>query len=411
MKAVGSNEFISQYEESEVTSMGAKRDYYEVLGISRSADKDAIKKAYRKMAKKYHPDSNAGNPDAEEKFKEVTEAYNVLSDPEKKKLYDQFGHAGMGGAAGNGGPFGGFGGGMSMDDIFSMFGDIFGGHGGGGFGGFSGFGGGGGQQQRRYRGSDLRVKVKLTLKEISTGVEKKFKLKKYVPCTHCHGTGAEGNGGSETCPTCKGSGSVIRNQQTILGTMQTRTTCPTCNGEGKIIKNKCKECSGDGIVYGEEVVTVKIPAGVAEGMQLSMSGKGNAGKHNGVPGDLLILVEEEPHESLLRDENDLVYNLLLSFPAAALGGAVEIPTIDGKVKVKIDAGTQPGKVLRLRGKGLPSVNGYGTGDLLVNVSVYVPEALTKEEKSTLEKLDTSDNFKPNTSVKEKIFKKFKSFFD
>ena len=325
-------------------------------------------------------------------------------------------HAGVSGAAGNGGPFGGFGGeGMSMDDIFSMFGDIFGGRGGGfsgGFGGFSGFGGGGGgSQQRRYRGSDLRVKVKMTLKEISTGVEKKFKLKKYVPCNHCHGTGAEGDGGSEICPTCKGSGSVIRNQQTILGTMQTRTTCPTCNGEGKIIKNKCKECGGDGIVYGEEVVTVKIPAGVAEGMQLSMGGKGNAGKHNGVPGDLLILVEEEPHPDLIRDENDLIYNLLLSFPTAALGGAVEIPTIDGKVKVKIDSGTQPGKVLRLRGKGLPNVNGYGTGDLLVNISIYVPEALNKEEKSTLEKMEASDNFKPSTSVKEKIFKKFKSFFD
>ena len=224
-------------------------------------------------------------------------------------------------------------------------------------------------------------------------------------------TGAEGDGGSETCPTCKGSGSVIRNQQTILGTMQTRVTCSTCGGEGKIIKNKCKKCGGDGIIYGEEVVSVKIPAGVAEGMQLSMGGKGNAGKHNGVAGDLLILVEEEPHQDLIRDENDLIYNLLLSFPTAALGGAVEIPTIDGKVKVKIDSGTQPGKVLRLRGKGLPNVNGYGTGDLLVNISIYVPEALNKEEKSTLEKMEASDNFKPNTSVKEKIFKKFKSFFD
>ena len=283
-----------------------KRDYYEVLEVTKTATAEEIKKAYRKKAIQYHPDKNPGDKEAEEKFKEAAEAYDVLSNEDKRARYDQFGHAGMGGAAGNGGPFGGFGGGMSMDDIFSMFGDIFGGHGGGGFGGFSGFGGGGGQQQRRYRGSDLRVKVKLTLKEISTGVEKKFKLKKYVPCTHCHGTGAEGNGGSETCPTCKGSGSVIRNQQTILGTMQTRTTCPTCNGEGKIIKNKCKECSGDGIVYGEEVVTVKIPAGVAEGMQLSMSGKGNAGKHNGVPGDLLILVEEEPHESLLQPWEELL---------------------------------------------------------------------------------------------------------
>ena len=393
----------------------AKRDYYEILGVSRDADDATLKKAYRALAKKYHPDMNKDNPSAEEKFKEVTEAYNILSDKEKRKLYDQFGHAGVSGAAGNGGPFGGFGGeGMSMDDIFSMFGDIFGGRGGGfggGFGGFSGFGGGGGSQQRRYRGSDLRVKVKLTLKEISTGVEKKFKLKKYVPCDQCHGTGAEGDGGSETCPTCKGSGSVIRNQQTILGTMQTRVTCSTCGGEGKIIKNKCKKCGGDGIVYGEEVVSVNIPAGVAEGMQLSMGGKGNAGKHNGVAGDLLILVEEEPHQDLIRDENDLIYNLLLSFPTAALGGAVEIPTIDGKVKVKIDSGTQPGKVLRLRGKGLPNVNGYGTGDLLVNISIYVPEALNKEEKNTLEKMEASDNFKPNTSVKEKIFKKFKSFFD
>ena len=392
----------------------AKRDYYEVLGVEKSATADQIKKAYRKKAIQFHPDKNPGNKEAEEHFKEAAEAYDVLSNDDKRARYDQFGHAGMSGAAGNGGPFGGgFGGGagMSMDDIFSMFGDIFGGHSGGGFGGFGGFGGGGGQQQRRFRGSDLRVKVKLNLKEISTGVEKKFKLKKYVSCSHCHGTGAEGNAGSETCPTCKGSGSVIRNQQTILGTMQTRVSCPTCGGEGKIIKEKCKVCSGEGIMYGEEVVTVNIPAGVAEGMQLSMGGKGNAGKHNGVPGDLLIQVEEEQHPDLVRDENDLIYNLLLSFPTAALGGAVEIPTIDSKVKVKIEAGTQPGKVLRLRGKGLPSVNGYGTGDLLVNVSIYVPEALSKDERSLLEKMEISENFKPNSSVKEKIFKKFKSFFD
>lgn len=390
--------------------MAEKRDYYEVLEVTKTATVEEIKKAYRKKAIQYHPDKNPGDKEAEEKFKEAAEAYDVLSNPDKRARYDQFGHAGMGGAAGNGGPFGGFGGGMSMDDIFSMFGDIFGGHG-GGFSGFGGGFGGGSAQQRRFRGSDLRVKVKLTLKEISTGVEKKFKLKKYVPCSHCHGTGAEGDSGSETCPTCKGSGSVIRNQQTILGTMQTRTTCSTCNGEGKIIKNKCKVCGGEGIEYGEEVVTVKIPAGVAEGMQLSMSGKGNAGKHNGVPGDLLILVEEEAHPDLVRDENDLIYNLLLSFPTAALGGNAEIPTVDGKVKVKIEPGTQPGKVLRLRGKGLPSVNGYGTGDLLVNVSVYVPESLSKEEKKILEDLEESKNFKPSDSIKEKIFRKFKSFFD
>ncbi|MDR1003910.1 MAG: molecular chaperone DnaJ [Prevotellaceae bacterium] len=389
-----------------------KRDYYEVLGVNKNATADEIKKAYRQKAIQYHPDKNPGNKEAEEKFKEAAEAYDVLSNPDKRARYDQFGHAGMGGAAGNGGPFGGFGegGGMSMDDIFSMFGDIFGGH--RGFGGFGGgFGGGASTQRPRYRGSDLRVKVRLTLKEVATGVEKKFKLKKYVPCTHCHGTGAEGSGGEETCPTCKGSGSVIRNQQTILGTMQTRTTCSTCGGEGKIIKNKCKECGGEGIVYGEEIVTVNIPKGVGENMQLSMNGKGNAGKHNGVPGDLLILVEEEPDKDLIRDDNDLIYNLLLSVPTAALGGAVEIPTVDGKVKVKIDPGTQPGKVLRLRGKGLPGVNSYGTGDLLVNVSVYIPETLSRDEKKALEEMERSENFKPNNSIKEKIFKKFKSMFD
>ena len=391
-----------------------KRDYYEVLEVEKTASVEEIKKAYRKTAIQYHPDKNPGDKVAEEKFKEAAEAYDVLSNADKRARYDQFGHAGMSGAAGNGGPFGGFSEGMSMDDIFSMFGDIFGGRGGGFGGGFSGFGGGfgsGSSQRPRFRGSDLRVKVKLNLKEISTGVEKKFKLKKYVACDHCHGSGAEGNGGSETCSTCKGSGTVIRNQQTILGTMQTRATCPTCGGEGKIIKNKCKVCAGEGIVYGEEVVSVNIPKGVMEGMQLSMGGKGNAGKHNGVPGDLLILVEEEQDKELIRDENDLIYNLLLSFPTAALGGAVEIPTIDGKVKVKIESGTQPGKVLRLRGKGLPSVNGYGTGDLLVNVSVYVPETLNKDEKKALEEMESSDNFKPNTSIKEKIFKKFKSLFD
>lgn len=383
-----------------------KRDYYEVLGVEKTATADEIKKAYRKKALQYHPDKNPGDKEAEEKFKEAAEAYDVLSNPDKRARYDQFGHAGMSGAAGGGSPFGGWSGGMSMDDIFSMFGDIFGGHN-TGFGGF----GGGQAQQRRYRGSDLRVKVRLNLKEVSTGVEKKFRLKKYVTCTCCGGTGAEGASGTETCPTCKGSGSVVHNQQSIFGTVQTRTTCPQCGGEGRIIKDKCKECAGEGIVYGEEVVSVKIPAGVAEGMQLTMSGKGNAGKHNGVPGDLLILVEEEADKDLMRDENDLVYNLLLSFPTAALGGTAEIPTVDGKVKVKIEAGTQPGKVLRLRGKGLPSVNGYGTGDLLVNISIYVPESLAKDEKKALESLEKSDNFRPNASTKEKIFRKFRSMFD
>ena len=391
----------------------AKRDYYEVLGVEKSASEAEIKKAYRKLAIQYHPDKNPGDKEAEEKFKEAAEAYSVLSDKDKRARYDQFGHAGMGGAAGGGG----FGQGMSMDDIFSMFGDIFGGGGGfGGFGGFGGLGGGGGRsQQRKFRGSDLRVKVKMNLKDIASGVEKKFKLKKYVTCEHCHGSGAEGNSGTETCPNCHGTGSVTRTQQSIFGMMQTQSVCPNCNGEGKIIKNKCKHCSGEGIVYGEEVVEVKIPAGVAEGMQLTVGGKGNAGKHNGIAGDLLVVIEEEAHPDLIRDENDLIYNLLLSVPTAALGGTVEIPTIDSKVKVKIEPGTQPGKVLRLRGKGLPSVNSYGysngTGDLLVNVSVYIPEALNKEEKQALEKMQNSDNFKPNLSIKEKIFKKFKNFFD
>ena len=389
--------------------MATKRDYYEVLGVEKTASEAEIKKAYRKLAIQYHPDKNPGDKEAEEKFKEAAEAYSVLSDKDKRARYDQFGHAGMSGAAGGAGGFSDFGD-FDLNDIFSS---VFG-H---GFSGFGGFGGGGGAraQQRKFRGSDLRVKVKLNLKEISTGVEKKFKLKKYVTCDHCHGSGAEGDGGTETCPTCHGTGSVTRTQQSIFGMMQTQSVCPTCNGEGKIIKNKCKHCAGEGITYGEEVVEVKIPAGVAEGMQLTVSGKGNAGKHNGVAGDLLVVIEEESHPDLIRDENDLIYNLLLSVPTAALGGTVEIPTIDSKVKVKIEPGTQPGKVLRLRGKGLPSVNSYGysngTGDLLVNVSVYIPETLSKDEKQALEKMQNSDNFSPNVSIKEKIFKKFKNFFD
>ena len=397
--------------------MAEKRDYYEVLGVSKTATDAEIKKAYRKLAIQYHPDkqqdkSEQEKKEAEEKFKEAAEAYSVLSDKDKRARYDQFGHAGMGGAAGGGA------GGFSDFDINDIFNSVFGG---GGFGGFDfggfGFGGGGGgrAQQRKFRGSDLRVKVKLNLKDISTGVEKKFKLKKYVTCEHCHGTGAEGNSGTETCPNCHGTGTVTRAQQSIFGMMQTQTVCPNCNGEGKIIKNKCKHCAGEGITYGEEVVEVKIPAGVAEGMQLTVGGKGNAGKRNGVPGDLLVVVEEEAHPDLIRDENDLIYNLLLGVPTAALGGTVEIPTIDSKVKVKIEPGTQPGKVLRLRGKGLPSVNSYGysngTGDLLVNISVYIPETLNKEEKQALEKMQSSDNFMPNLSIKEKIFKKFKNFFD
>ncbi|MBR5475286.1 MAG: molecular chaperone DnaJ [Bacteroidaceae bacterium] len=382
----------------------AKRDYYEVLGVDRNASANDIKKAYRKMAIQYHPDKNPGNKSAEEKFKEAAEAYSVLSDPDKKARYDQFGFEGMNATGG-----GGFSGaGMDMNDIFSMFGDIFGG---GGFGGFGGFGGGGArQQQARFRGGDLRVKVKLSLNEIATGVTKKFKLKKYVACKHCNGSGAEGNA-TETCPECRGTGRVVRTQQSIFGMMRSEAVCPRCNGEGKIIKNKCRHCSGDGIVMGEEVVEVQIPAGVTAGMQLSLRGKGNAGKHNGVPGDLLIQIEEEKHPNLVRDENDLVYSLLLDIPTATLGGVVEIPTLEGPVKVNIEAGTQPGKVLRLRGKGLPVLNGYGRGDIVVNISVYIPETLSKDEKKYIEGFKSSENFRPSESIKEQLFKKFRNFFD
>ncbi|MCC8134915.1 MAG: molecular chaperone DnaJ [Tannerellaceae bacterium] len=379
----------------------AKRDYYEVLGVGKNASADEIKKAYRKKAIEFHPDKNPDDKQAEEKFKEAAEAYDVLSDPQKRQRYDQFGHAGVGGAS-----QGGFGGGMSMEDIFSQFGDIFGGH----FGGFGGFGGSRGGR-RVNRGSDLRVKVKLTLKEIATGVEKKIKVKKYVACSQCSGSGAEDSDSTKTCDTCRGSGVVTRVTNTILGQMQTQSTCPTCNGEGKVVTKKCTVCSGEGIVKDDEVISINIPAGVAEGMQLSMSGKGNAARHGGINGDLLILVEEEPHPELIRDENDLLYNLLLSFPQAALGDSVEVPTIDGKAKIKIEPGTQPGKVLRLRNKGLPSINSYGTGDLLVNVSVYIPETLSFFEKEKLKGLDNSPNFQPNKSIKDKIFNKFRSMFD
>ena len=381
----------------------AKRDYYEVLGVDRNASANDIKKAYRKLAIQYHPDKNPGDKEAEEKFKEAAEAYSVLSDADKKARYDQFGFEGVSGAGG-----GGFSGaGMDMNDIFSMFGDIFGGR--GGFGGFGGFGGGSAGPQK-HRGSDLRVKARLSLHEIANGTTKKFKLKKYVACTHCNGSGAEGNS-YETCPECKGTGRIIRTQQSFFGMMRSEVPCPHCQGEGKIIKNKCSHCHGEGIVLGEEVVEVQIPAGVVEGMQLSMRGKGNAGKRGGINGDLLIVIEEEKHPELIRDENDLIYSLLLDIPTATLGGFAEIPTIDGKAKVTIDPGTQPGKVLRLRGKGLPTLNGYGKGDIVVNISVYIPETLSKEEKKVIEQFRESNNFRPSESIKEKIFRRFKSFFD
>ena len=382
--------------------MAAKRDYYEVLGVSKNASEDEIKKAYKKMAIKYHPDRNPGDKEAEDKFKEAAEAYDVLRDPQKRARYDQFGPEGVNGAGGFGG------GGMNMDDIFSMFGDIFGGR-----GGFGSFGGGGRPRKPQYRGGDLRLKVRLTLQEIATGVTKKFKVKKKVTCSHCHGSGAEGSGATDACPTCHGSGYVVKTQQSIFGMMQTQTVCPTCGGEGTVIRNKCKECGGEGVVNGEEVVEVKIPAGVGDGMVVTVTGKGHAARRNGVPGDIQVYIEEEQDKNLLREDNNLIYNLLLDIPTAVLGGDAEIPTIDGKVKIKIEPGTQPGKVVRLRGKGLPAVQGYGygTGDLIVNISVYIPETLAKEERKFFEEMRKSDSFTPRESIKEKIFKKFRSYFE
>ena len=383
--------------------MAEKRDYYEVLGVDKKASAEEIKKAYRKKAIQYHPDKNPGDKEAEEKFKEAAEAYEVLSDPQKRQRYDQFGFAGMSGAGGfSGGDF-------SMQDIFSQFGDLFEswGMGGGSFSSFFGGGGGGRGGQRVRRGTDLRVKVRLTLEEINTGVEKKIKVKKLVECKDCHGTGSA-DGSSETCPTCKGSGRVVRTQRGIFGMMQVQEACPTCHGEGKIIKNKCTHCGGEGVVRDEEIITIKIPAGVSGGMQIPVQGKGNAAPHGGVPGDLLVLVEEEEHKDLVRDGNDLIYNLLLDMPTAVLGGQVQIPTLTGDVKITITPGTQPGKVLRMRGKGLPIIDQYarqyGTGDLLINVGVYIPEKLNKDEKKLIEQLQNSPNIVPGSADKKNFFK-------
>ena len=384
--------------------MAEKRDYYEVLGVDRNASEDEIKVAYRKLAIKYHPDRNPGNKEAEEKFKEAAEAYEVLHDPDKRRQYDQFGFNAPGGGFG-----GGFsGGGMNMDDIFSMFGDIFGGHS-GGFGGFGGFGGGG--SQRVYRGSDLRLKVKLSLQDIASGVTKKFKVREDVTCDKCNGTGAEGDSKPETCPTCHGSGMVTRTVRSMFGMMQTQSECPTCHGEGTVIKNKCKACGGTGVVKGEKVVEINIPAGVEEGMVLNVHGKGNAGPHNGV---IQVIIEEEKCDTFIRDKQDLIYNLLLDFPTAALGGEAEVPTIEGKkLALKIEPGTQPGKTVRLRGKGLPAVQGYGSGkgDIVVNISVFVPKTLTKDERKAIEELRDSENFKGDTTTKKNIFERLKERFN
>ena len=384
--------------------MSTKRDYYEILGVSRNASDDEIKKAYRKMAIKYHPDKNPGDKKAEENFKEAAEAYEVLSNAEKRQKYDRFGHAANASSAsgGGGGYYGG--GGMNMDDIFSQFGDIFG----GGFGGGSSSRGGG---RRVNRGTNLRVKVKLNLQEIANGTEKKIKVSKYVACGTCKGSGAKG-GATETCRICHGSGVQTQVRQTILGAMQTQTTCSACGGQGTTIKDKCTTCHGDGIVRGEEIITLNIPAGVADGMQLSVSGKGNAAQRGGVNGDLIVVIEEEEHPELKRDGHNLFYECYVNFADAALGTSVEIPTVDGKAKIKIDAGTQSGKVLRLKGKGLPDVNSYHKGDLLVNINVWTPQHLNSDEKKIIEKLRESKNFHPNPGKNNKtFFERMKEYFE
>ena len=388
--------------------MAEKRDYYEVLGVERNADADTIKKAYRKAAIKYHPDKNPGDKEAEEKFKEAAEAYDVLSNEDKRARYDRFGHAGMNGAGGGGG-FGGFGGagGFTMDDIFEQFGDIFG----GAFGGFGGSRAGGARRQRVNRGSDLRVTVKLSLKEISEGVTKKLKINKTVVCDKCGGSGAKDKSSVVTCPDCNGSGYVITVQNSFFGRMQTQSVCPKCQGEGRIVKERCEKCGGEGTERGQEVIEVKIPAGVEEGMAIRVEGRGNAARHGGVNGDLIVVIEEEKHEQFRRDGRDLVYNLNITVTTAILGGEVEIPTVDGRVRIKIAAGTHAGKVLRLRGKGLPDVNGYGRGDIVVLVDVTIPDELTKEERKLVEQLSEQPHFKRAKDVEDQnILERMKSFF-
>lgn len=388
-----------------------KRDYYEVLGVAKTATADELKKAYRKLALKYHPDKNPGDKAAEEKFKEAAEAYDVLSDPDKRAKYDQFGHnMGPQGFPGSGGGYGFSGGGMSMEDIFSHFGDIFG----GGFGDMGGFESAGGRRaprQRRRKGSDVRITVKMTLEEIAKGVTKTIKLPVLKPDEHCHGTGAKDGTAFVTCPTCHGSGQVIQQQQTILGVMQSAASCPQCHGEGKIISEQCPYCHGEGVERKTETVSFSIPAGVSDGMTLTLKGQGNAAVHGGVNGDLLVVIEEVKHPDLIRDGNDVIYNLMLDIPTATLGGTAEVPTLGGRARLKIAPGTQPGKVLRLRGKGLPSTEGYGTGDELVNVMVYIPEQLNDTERKAIESLQGQPDMKADDSVKNRIFSKLRHIFD
>ena len=392
--------------------MAEKRDYYEVLGVNKNSTPDEIKSAYRKAALKWHPDKWVNGTDAEKKtaeenFKEASEAYSVLSDENKKARYDRYGFAGMdGGTASGGSGFGGFGD-FDLNDILN---NVFG----RGFdfgGGFSNFGGGGRGGTVKQRGSNIRVKVKLNLQEIAHGVKKKIKVSKYVACTHCHGSGSE-DGSTETCPTCHGRGQVVQTVNSFFGQMQTASVCPTCGGQGTVIKKKCTHCGGEGIVKGDEIIDIDIPGGVGEGMQLTVRGKGNAGPRSGINGDLLVLIEEEPHPEFERDESTLIYNLFITIPEAIMGTQAEVPTVDGKVRVKIAPGTQSGKVLRLRGKGLPILNGYGSGDMLVNVNVWIPKKFNKKEEELLQELAQSENFKPNPTAEEKsFFSKIKDYFN
>jgi molecular chaperone DnaJ len=373
----------------------AKQDYYEVLGISKSASQAEIKKAYRKMAIKYHPDKNPDDKSAEEKFKLCAEAYEVLSDDNKKARYDQYGHAAFDGPQGSGSGFGG--GGMNMDDIFSQFGDIFGG------GGFGGFGGGGGQRQARVKGSNMRIRVKLTLEEIANGVEKKVKVRRKVQ--------AEGVT-YKTCTTCNGSGQQMRVTNTILGRMQTATTCGTCQGAGEIISKKPNGSDAQGLIIKEETVSINIPEGVTEGVQLKVGGKGNeAPGKNSIPGDLLVLIEEVQHETLKREGSNIHYDLYINFSEAVLGISKEIETVTGNVKIKIEAGTQSGKILRLKGKGLPSIERYGNGDFLIHINVWTPQELTKDQRKFFESMQEDENFSPNPQRSDKsFFEKVKDMF-
>ncbi len=388
--------------------MDNKRDYYEVLGVDRKADADTIKKAYRKLAIKYHPDKNPGDKAAEEKFKEAAEAYDVLSNPEKREKYDQFGHSmGPQGFPGGGGQYYQAGG-MSMDDIFSMFGDIFGGrHAGGPFGGATG----GAPRRRQRRGSDLRIRIKMTLEEIATGVEKTLKVPTYVKCSHCDGTGAKNGTAFATCSTCHGTGVVTSVEQSFFGAQQVQSVCPTCEGTGKVITERCTYCSGEGVERKDEQISFRVPAGVADGQTLTIKGRGNAPRGGGVNGDLLVVIEEIKHPQLIRDGNDVIYNLMLDIPTATLGGSAEVPTIGGRARLNIAPGTQPGKVLRMRGKGLPGADGSPAGDELINVMVYIPEKLSDAERSAVESLRNSPNVQPTEAEKNRIFSKLSHIFE